>query len=82
MASRFVSGGTLEKPTERDDEWLRAQQELEETRRQKTEESKQNDGKTLYEVLQQNKGTAAVFYSRFIIFPTLFPLYYFPCSTV
>ena len=56
MASRFVSGGTLEKPAERDSEWLKAQQELEDKRRQKEEESKQQDGKSLYQVLQENKG--------------------------
>lgn len=29
MSSGFVSGGTVEQPTERDDEWLQAQQEIE-----------------------------------------------------
>jgi hypothetical protein len=55
MSSGFVSGGTIDEPTERDDEWRRAQQELEDERRRKAELGKQNDGKTLYEVLQQNK---------------------------
>lgn len=45
----------MDKPVERDDEWRRAQQELEEERRQKAELGKQNDGKSLFEVLQQNK---------------------------
>ena len=58
MSSRFVPGGTLEKPTERDSEWVQAQQELEEKRRQREEESgKQQNGRTLYEVLQANKGS-------------------------
>ena len=56
MSSGFVSGGTADKPIERDDEWLEAQQELEATRRRKEEESRQEGGKTLFEVLQANKG--------------------------
>lgn len=56
MSSGFVSGGTTEKPVVRDDEWLRAQEELEATRRRKEESSRQEGGKTLYEVLQANKG--------------------------
>lgn len=56
MSSGFVSGGTTEKPIERDDAWLQAQKDIEETRRRKEEESRQEGGKTLYEVLQQNKG--------------------------
>ncbi|OMP88348.1 hypothetical protein BK809_0003105 [Diplodia seriata] len=55
MSSGFVSAGTNEQPVERDAEWLQAQQELEAQRRRKEEESKQNDGKSLYEVLQANK---------------------------
>jgi hypothetical protein len=55
MSSGFVSGGTIDEPTQRDDEWRRAQQELEDERRRKAELGKQNDGKSLYEVLQQNK---------------------------
>lgn len=55
MSSGFVSAGTNEAPVERDDEWLKAQQELEEERRRKAEIGKQTDGKSLYEVLQQNK---------------------------
>lgn len=56
MSSGFVSGGTVDQPIERDAEWLKAQQELEAQRRRKQEESSQNDGKSLYEVLQANKG--------------------------
>ncbi|KAJ5113642.1 hypothetical protein N7456_002176 [Penicillium angulare] len=55
MSSGFVSAGTNEAPIERDDEWLKAQQELEEERRRKAEIGQQNDGKSLFEVLQQNK---------------------------
>lgn len=56
MSSGFVSGGTTDKPIPRDDEWLKAQQEIEENRRRKEEEGKQDGGKSLYEVLQNNKG--------------------------
>ncbi|KAL2043647.1 hypothetical protein N7G274_003954 [Stereocaulon virgatum] len=55
MSSRFVSGGTIDNPVERDDEWLKAQQEIEANRRRKEEESQQQGGRTLYEVLQSNK---------------------------
>lgn len=55
MSSGFVSGGTLDKPVEHDDEWHRVQQELEEQRRQKAELGQQDGGKSLFEVLQQNK---------------------------
>jgi hypothetical protein len=54
--SRFVSAGTTDEPIERDDEWKRAQRDLEENRKQKIEEGKQEGGKSLYEVLQANKG--------------------------
>ena len=57
MASGFVSGGTTEEPLERDAEWLQAQLDLEASRRLKEEQSRQQGGKTLYEVLQTNKGT-------------------------
>jgi hypothetical protein len=56
MSSGFVSGGTIDNPTERDDEWRRAQAELEEKRLAKEREGQQNDGKSLFEVLQANKG--------------------------
>ncbi|EAU38842.1 conserved hypothetical protein [Aspergillus terreus NIH2624] len=55
MSSGFVSAGTDQEPIERDDEWLRVQKELEEERRRKAELGKQDGGKSLYEVLQQNK---------------------------
>jgi hypothetical protein len=56
MSSGFVSGGTADKPIERDDEWRQAQQEIEDRRREKEDLGKQNEGKSLYEVLQANKG--------------------------
>ncbi|KAF1924457.1 uncharacterized protein M421DRAFT_103781 [Didymella exigua CBS 183.55] len=55
MSSGFVSGGTADAPIERDDEWKQAQREIEEKRRGKEELSKQNEGKSLFEVLQANK---------------------------
>ena len=67
MSSGFVSGGTADKPTERDDEWLKAQQEIEATRRRKEEEGRQQGGKSLYEVLQNNKGD----YPRLLPHPRL-----------
>ena len=56
MSSGFVSGGTTDAPIERDDEWLKAQQEIEANRRRKEEEGRQEGGKTLYDILQGNKG--------------------------
>ena len=56
MSSGFISGGTNDAPTERDDEWRKAQQDIEANRRRKEEESRHDNGKTLYEVLQANKG--------------------------
>ena len=55
MSSGFVSGGNAGEEVERDDEWKRAQQEIEEARRAKADLAKQQDGKSLYEVLQANK---------------------------
>lgn len=54
--SRFVSGGTNEEPTERDDAWLKAQQEIESKRQEKVKIGEQAGGKSLYETLQANKG--------------------------
>lgn len=56
MSSGFISGGTTDAPIERDSEWILAQQGIEATRRRKEEESRQTDGKTLYDTLQANKG--------------------------
>ncbi|KAI9732460.1 MAG: hypothetical protein M1818_007498 [Claussenomyces sp. TS43310] len=55
MSSGFVSGGTSDAPIERSDEWLAAQQELEAAHRRKAEESRQADGRSLFETLQANK---------------------------
>lgn len=54
--SRFVSGGTNEEPTERDEAWLKAQAELDAKHVARIEAGKQQDGKSLYETLQANKG--------------------------
>lgn len=60
MSSGFVSGGTIDNPTERDDAWRDAQRELEEKRRAKEEGMHANDGgKSLYEALQANKGSSS-----------------------
>jgi hypothetical protein len=56
MSSGFVSGGSLEKPVERDDEWHAAQASLEESRKRKVVIDQQNAGKSLFEVLQSNQG--------------------------
>lgn len=53
--SRFVSGGTVDEPVERDEAWLNAQQDIDARRRQKEDEARQEGGKTLYETLQANK---------------------------
>jgi hypothetical protein len=55
MSSGFVSGGTVDNPTERDDEWRQAQKELEAARKAKADLAAQHDGKSLFEVLQANK---------------------------
>lgn len=54
--SRFVSAGTDEEPTERDEAWIKAQQEIEAKRQAKIEIGKQEGGKSLYDTLQANKG--------------------------
>lgn len=45
------------KPTKRGDEWLKAQQEIDESRKRTEAEGSQGDGKSLHEVLQLNKVT-------------------------
>jgi hypothetical protein len=55
MSSGFVSGGTIDNPTERDDEWRQAQAELEAARKAKADLAAQHDGKSLFEILQENK---------------------------
>ncbi|TKX19945.1 hypothetical protein C1H76_7829 [Elsinoe australis] len=53
--SRFVSGGTVDAPTERSDEWLKAQQAIEAKKVEKAAQGRQEEGKSLYETLQANK---------------------------
>ena len=52
MSSGFVSAAQ----NAEGDEWVKTQQEVEERRREKAKEGIQEDGKSLYEVLQANKG--------------------------
>ena len=51
MASGFVPAAS----DATGDEWIRAQRDIEERRREKAKEGQQEGGKTLYEVLQANK---------------------------
>nr|POE49353.1 hypothetical protein CFP56_32503 [Quercus suber] len=54
--SRFVSGGTDDQPTERDDAWLQAQRELDAKHLARLDAAKQDGtSKSLYETLQANK---------------------------
>lgn len=57
MSSGFVSGGTVDAPIERDEAWRAAQQEVEAKHRRKAELARQNDGKSLFETLEANKGS-------------------------
>ncbi|QDS74499.1 hypothetical protein FKW77_007044 [Venturia effusa] len=59
MSSGFVSGGSLDKPAERDDAWKKAQEELEARRKSKEEANQASSGKSLFDTLQANKGEAA-----------------------
>ncbi len=57
MTSRFVSAGLVDDSDQNTtDEWEKTQKDIEETRRRKEEEGRQEGGKSLYEVLQLNKG--------------------------
>ena len=58
MSSGFVSGGTADAPTERSDEWLAAQKELDLNAVRKAEQARQTDSRSLFETLEANKGTA------------------------
>jgi len=55
--SRFVS--ELDKQTKPNDEWVKAEREIEESRKKKADAGRQEDAKSLYEVLQANKGVFA-----------------------
>jgi hypothetical protein len=57
MSSGFVSGGTVDAPIERSDEWLAAQQEIEANILRKAEQVRQSEGKSLYETLEANTGS-------------------------
>ena len=66
MSSGFVSAGTNDQPLERDQEWHTAQKEIEENRWRKEEEAENyanQNGKSLYDVLQDNKGEATLYLS-------------------
>ena len=54
MSSGFVSSGTVDKPIERDEAWLEAQKDIDARRKQN--DAVQERGKSLYDVLQANKG--------------------------
>jgi len=56
VMSRFVSGGTDDQPTQRDEAWLKAQQELDAAAIAKQDAARAGSGKSLYETLQANKG--------------------------
>jgi len=56
MSSGFVPAGADATATKPDDAWVKAQQLVAQSRSAETRPSKQDDGKSLYDVLQQNKG--------------------------
>jgi len=56
MSSRFVSAGSNEEPTERDEAWEKAQKMIEATRQPKPRVGEQEGGKSLFETLEANKG--------------------------
>ena len=56
MSGKFVSAGSLDQNTDRDNEWLQARQELEAKQKERENVKPEHDGKTLFEVLQANKG--------------------------
>ncbi|KIX04678.1 uncharacterized protein Z518_05548 [Rhinocladiella mackenziei CBS 650.93] len=54
--SRFISAGTDADSQTPDDAWLKAQEQIESRRKPKAaEDGRQEGGKSLYEILQQNK---------------------------
>lgn len=58
MSSGFISEQTGEVSKPQNDDWVKAQQIIDATRTHKQESGKQEGGKSLYEVLEQNKGRA------------------------
>lgn len=66
MSSGFVPAGSdAAAPTKPDDAWVKAQQLVAQSRSKEATPSKQDDSKSLYDVLQQNKGRSG----RFSIHP-------------
>ena len=56
MSSGFVAAGTTDDPVKSNDEWEKAKQELDENKRRREEAAREEGGKSLYDVLQANKG--------------------------
>ena len=56
MSSGFVSERSGEATDVQNDDWIKAKQAIEATRERRLEVGQQDGGKSLYEVLQQNKG--------------------------
>jgi hypothetical protein len=56
MSSGFVPAGADATSTKPDDAWVKAEQLVAQSRSAETRPTKQDDGKSLYDVLQQNKG--------------------------
>ena len=56
MSEKFVPAGSLDQITDRDNEWLQARQELVAKQKEREAINPEHDGKTLFEVLQANKG--------------------------
>ncbi len=63
MSSGFVAAGSDGASTKPDDAWVRAQQLVAQSRSTESKPNKQDDGKSLYDVLQQNKGRQVKFLS-------------------
>lgn len=56
MASRFIPAAGEKGSADQNDDWSRAREAVKASRENKVEEGKQAGGKSLYEVLQENKG--------------------------
>jgi hypothetical protein len=65
MSSGFVSGGTADDPIKRSDEWLAAQKELEENRARRAAEAQRPGERSLYEILEANKGKHTAYMTRY-----------------
>lgn len=59
--SRFVAAGATDEPSKEDDEWAEAQRKIDATRQPKPRLGEQEDGKSLYDTLQANKGDTVLF---------------------